>query len=171
MKTLQVKAFEFHIISFTFGVTGWPPLPGEHLKERCVIYNVYIREIVWRSLRSLQTHCGLPALVQLSTNVPCIGISLRERCTTHRAQGRHRYLWVRLIEFGTMLFQCWTSVYDAGPALKQHCVNALCLLRGGVSSPPPLYSTYFIQTAYTRERSKRGQISHVTGCVHTYTDI
>ena len=27
-----------------------------------------------------------------------------------------------------MLFQCWASVEDDGPALKQHCVIASCLL-------------------------------------------
>ena len=27
-----------------------------------------------------------------------------------------------------MLFQCWPIVLDAAPALKQHLVNALCLL-------------------------------------------
>ena len=27
-----------------------------------------------------------------------------------------------------MLFQCWASVCDAGPTLKQHRVNASCLL-------------------------------------------
>ena len=27
-----------------------------------------------------------------------------------------------------MLFQCWPSVFDAGPTLKQHWVNAPCLL-------------------------------------------
>ena len=27
-----------------------------------------------------------------------------------------------------MLFQCWPTVFDAGPALKQHRVNAPCLL-------------------------------------------
>ena len=26
-----------------------------------------------------------------------------------------------------MLFQCWSTVFDAGPTLKQHFVNALCL--------------------------------------------
>ena len=28
----------------------------------------------------------------------------------------------------TMLFQCWPTVFDAGPAMKQHWVNASCLL-------------------------------------------
>ena len=28
-----------------------------------------------------------------------------------------------------MLFQCWPTVFDAGPTLKQHWVNAPCLLR------------------------------------------
>ena len=27
-----------------------------------------------------------------------------------------------------MLFQCWLTVFDAGPTLKQHRVNASCLL-------------------------------------------
>ena len=27
-----------------------------------------------------------------------------------------------------MPFQCWSIVFDAGPTLKQHWVNALCLL-------------------------------------------
>ena len=27
-----------------------------------------------------------------------------------------------------MLFQCWASVEDGGPTLKQHWVNAPCLL-------------------------------------------
>ena len=27
-----------------------------------------------------------------------------------------------------MLFQCWPTVFDAGPTLKQHWVNAPCLL-------------------------------------------
>ena len=27
-----------------------------------------------------------------------------------------------------MLFQCWPSVFDAGPTLKQHCVNVPCSL-------------------------------------------
>ena len=27
-----------------------------------------------------------------------------------------------------MLFQCWASVEDRGPTLKQHCVNTPCLL-------------------------------------------
>ena len=26
-----------------------------------------------------------------------------------------------------MLFQCWPSVFDAGPSLKQNCVNASCV--------------------------------------------
>ena len=26
------------------------------------------------------------------------------------------------------MFQCWHIVFDAGPTLKQHWVNALCLL-------------------------------------------
>ena len=27
-----------------------------------------------------------------------------------------------------MLFQCWPTVFDAGPTLKQHCLNDPCLL-------------------------------------------
>ena len=27
-----------------------------------------------------------------------------------------------------MMFQCWPTVLDAGPTLKQHWVNASCLL-------------------------------------------
>ena len=27
-----------------------------------------------------------------------------------------------------MLLQCWSTVFDAGPTLKQHWVNASCLL-------------------------------------------
>ena len=27
-----------------------------------------------------------------------------------------------------MLFQCWPTVFDAGPTLKQHWVNAPCIL-------------------------------------------
>ena len=36
-----------------------------------------------------------------------------------------------------MLFQCWASVEDGGPALEQHWVNVLCLLgnESGFSSP------------------------------------
>ena len=30
--------------------------------------------------------------------------------------------------FHPMLFQCWASVVDGGPTLKQHWVNASCLL-------------------------------------------
>ena len=26
----------------------------------------------------------------------------------------------------TMVFQCWASVEDGGPTLKQHCVNVSC---------------------------------------------
>ena len=33
-----------------------------------------------------------------------------------------------------MLFQCWASVEDGGPILKQHWVNASCLL-GCVTKP------------------------------------
>ena len=33
-----------------------------------------------------------------------------------------------------MLFQCWASVEDGGPALKQHRMNASCLL-GRASRP------------------------------------
>ena len=28
----------------------------------------------------------------------------------------------------TMLFQCWPTIFDAGPTLKQYCVNGSCLL-------------------------------------------
>ena len=28
-----------------------------------------------------------------------------------------------------MVFQCWPTVFGAGPTLKQHSVNAPCLLR------------------------------------------
>ena len=31
-----------------------------------------------------------------------------------------------------MLFQCWANVFDAGPTLKQHWVNASCLLGNGI---------------------------------------
>ena len=38
-------------------------------------------------------------------------------CTTQQTRGIH-----------LMLFQCWPTVFDAGPTLKQHWVKALCLL-------------------------------------------
>ena len=31
-------------------------------------------------------------------------------------------------DIDTMLGQCWTIVYDAGPTLAQHCINVSCLL-------------------------------------------
>ena len=34
----------------------------------------------------------------------------------------------------TMLFQCWATVFDAGPTLEQHCVNIPCCLLS-VSTP------------------------------------
>ena len=43
-----------------------------------------------------------------------IGITLY---TTQQTRGIH-----------PMLFQCWPTVFDAGPTLKQHWVNAPCLL-------------------------------------------
>ena len=33
--------------------------------------------------------------------------------------------------WNSMLFPCWSSVVDAGPALKQHQVKVSCLLDGG----------------------------------------
>ena len=36
-----------------------------------------------------------------------------------------------------MLFQCWASVEDGGPTLKQHWVNAPCLL--GRDCPVSIY--------------------------------
>ena len=44
-------------------------------------------------------------------------------CVRHRWQGfpsKHEAL--------VMLFQCWPTVFDAVPTLKQHWVNATCLL-------------------------------------------
>ena len=38
-----------------------------------------------------------------------------------------------------MLFQCWTSVHDAGPTFKQQWVNAWCLLG---CQTPPLYQRW-----------------------------
>ena len=38
--------------------------------------------------------------------------------------------WLSLLTQGveSTLFQCWASVYDAGPTLKHRWINALCLL-------------------------------------------
>ena len=30
--------------------------------------------------------------------------------------------------FGQLLVQCWLTVYDVGPTLNQHWINASCLL-------------------------------------------
>ena len=40
-----------------------------------------------------------------------------DTCATQHTRGIH-----------PMLFQCWPTVFDAGPTLKQHWVNASCLL-------------------------------------------
>ena len=40
------------------------------------------------------------------------------------AESRSSFSWSQQ----TILFQCWPTVFDAGPTLKQHCVNAPCLL-------------------------------------------
>ena len=38
-----------------------------------------------------------------------------------------------------MLIQCWSSVFDAGPTLKQHWLNASCLLCGDSAGHVLLY--------------------------------
>ena len=37
-----------------------------------------------------------------------------------------------------MLFQCWASVEDGGPTLKQHRVNASCVLGQRALALPPI---------------------------------
>ena len=50
-----------------------------------------------------------------------------------------------------VLFECWSTVYDAGPALKQHCFNALCVLAynvgGSLILNNPLCSPYWFNLA------------------------
>ena len=46
-------------------------------------------------------------------------------------------LQIRNVE--TVLFQCWASVEDGGPTLKQHCFSVMCLL-GKVYPPPPHFT-------------------------------
>ena len=57
-----------------------------------------------------------------------------------------------------MLIQCWPIVYDAGPALSQHCVNVSCLL--GMS--PSALSTMRAQSCINLLPAK------LSYCNHTY---
>ena len=47
-----------------------------------------------------------------------------------------------------MFFKCWASVYDAGPALKQHWVNASCWLNADNKWNTPLFSSLFDYTVF-----------------------
>ena len=44
-----------------------------------------------------------------------------------------------------MLFQCWTSVEDAGPTLKRHWANSSCLLDKALLDCHQSESTFVIQ--------------------------
>ena len=57
---------------------------------------------------------------------------LVERVEARRSNGwfNSREIAQQTRDIHTMRFQCWASVEDVGPALKQHWANASCLLGG-----------------------------------------
>ena len=57
------------------------------------------------------------SLCLLSNSVPHLLLSKTATSPTRQTWGIH-----------PMLFQCWSPVFDTGPTLKQHWVNASCLL-------------------------------------------
>ena len=44
-----------------------------------------------------------------------------------------------------MLFQCWASVEDGGPTLKQHRVNDPCLLGTRCQGGPSCHIAHFLR--------------------------
>ena len=79
-----------------------------------------------------------------------------------------------------MLFQCWPTVFDVGPTLKQHRVNDPCLLgisfnllaAEGGTSPVFVYkngesssfiSLYFISHCHTNRHDRTDILSHPPG--------
>ena len=56
-----------------------------------------------------------------------------------------------------MLFQCWSCVFDAGATLKQHWVNAPCLLSGRCACQC-LYSCRTVATIDYRRAKPKGSI-------------
>ena len=85
-----------------------------------VIYNITRRSLIpaWYIATNLDYICSQSGL---TTICPAIFISPSAarfflRCaSTHPTRG-----------VGPMLFQCWPAVFDAGPTLKHHQVNASC---------------------------------------------
>ena len=64
-----------------------------------------------------------------------------------------------------MLFYCWSTVFDAGPTLKQHRVNDPCFL-GYVSDSPVTLSLFALRSAEL-EQSEEKRIKNGMDVVHT----
>ena len=78
-----------------------------------------------------------------------------------------------------MVFQCWPTVFDAGPTLKQHWVNAPCLLGFWlrlvvIVDQARCYGTkpfHYHDLTWKRTRTKYGEIFNIIFIILTFIAI